>query len=130
MAVVGSKQRRESPDSIALRDERVAVTWLELDDLLNRATNALLGMDLGSDRRIGVFAENTVNTVIAYLAGVLSSCSGVPINYHLRAQECAYILRDSDAALLLVGPENVDRGLEAARLAGGTRVLAWGASAA
>jgi acyl-CoA synthetase (AMP-forming)/AMP-acid ligase II len=67
-----------------------------------------------------------MTTVVAYLAQILAGCSGVPINYHLRADECAYILRDSDASLLFVGPENVERAVEAAALAGGMPVIAWG----
>jgi acyl-CoA synthetase (AMP-forming)/AMP-acid ligase II len=126
VSLVGSKQRASTPDAAAVRDEARALSWAELDALLNRATNALLRLDLDPDRRVAVFAENSVNTVVAYLAEILAGCSGVPINYHLRPEECAYILRDSDAALMFVGPENVDRGVEAAEQADGVTVVAWG----
>jgi long-chain acyl-CoA synthetase len=126
MSLVGVKQRASAPHAIALRDEVDALSWTALDVLLNRATNALLGRDLGANRRVAVFAENSINTVVAYLAEILAGCSGVPINYHLRAEECAYILTDADAALLFAGPENADRAVEAAARAGGTPVVAWG----
>jgi long-chain acyl-CoA synthetase len=113
-------------DEVALRDEHGALTWGELDALVNRSTNSLLRRDTGRHRRAAVFAENSITTVIAYLTGILAGCSGVPINHHLRAEECAYILRDSDAAILFVGPENLEIGLEAAALAGGLTVIAWG----
>lgn len=45
---------RERPDEIALRDENKALTWADVDDILNRVTNGLLNLDLGSDRRIAV----------------------------------------------------------------------------
>jgi len=45
---------RERPDEIALRDENKALTWADADDILNRVTNGLLNLDLGSDRRIAV----------------------------------------------------------------------------
>jgi long-chain acyl-CoA synthetase len=117
-------------DEVALRDEGEALTWAELDELLNRSVNALLDRDVGSERRIAVFAENSVTTVVCYLAGVLAGCSGVPVNYHLRAQECAYILTDSRASLLFVGPENLEVGIEAAKLAGNIPVIAWGTAEA
>ncbi|MCZ6709385.1 MAG: hypothetical protein O7B25_03390 [Gammaproteobacteria bacterium] len=47
----------ERPAEIALRDEENAHTWAEVDDILNRVVNGLLDLDLGSDRRIAVFAR-------------------------------------------------------------------------
>jgi acyl-CoA synthetase (AMP-forming)/AMP-acid ligase II len=127
MSLVGHGTWRGTRDAeVALRDERDALTWEELDALLNRSTNALLSRSMGPHRRIAVFAENSITTVAAYLTGVLAGCSAVPINYHLRAEECAFILNDSDAALLFTGPESVEVALEAAALAGGIPVVAWG----
>jgi long-chain acyl-CoA synthetase len=128
MSLVGLGQWRGTRDhepALVFEDEP-SLTWAELDALLNRSINALLGRDLGPDRRIAVFAQNHPNTVVAYLTSVLAGCSGVPINYHLRAEECAYILRDSGARLVFAGPENVEAALEAATLAGGLPVVAWG----
>jgi long-chain acyl-CoA synthetase len=126
VSLVGVRQRATAPNEMALRDEVSGLSWAELDAVLNRATNALLARDLGAQRRVAVFAENSATTVIAYLAEILAGCSGVPINNHLLPDECAYILRDSGAALLFAGPENLDPGLEAAALAGGVPVVAWG----
>jgi acyl-CoA synthetase (AMP-forming)/AMP-acid ligase II len=115
-------------DEVALRDEIEALTWSELDAILNRSVNALLAHDLGTERRVAVFAENAVTTVVAYLTGILAGCSDVPVNYHLRADECAYILEDSSASIIFAGPENADRAVEAAAKAGGIPVVAWGVS--
>ena len=49
----------------------------------------------------------------------------VPVNFHLNADEAAYILADSDARVLFVGPETVERGLEAARQSGAKRVVGF-----
>jgi acyl-CoA synthetase (AMP-forming)/AMP-acid ligase II len=128
MSLVGLGEWRGTRDheaAVVFEDEP-ALTWAQLDALLNRSINALLARDVGPDRRIAVFAQNHPNTVVAYLTGILAGCSGVPINYHLRSEECAYILRDSGARLLFVGPENLEAGLEAAALAGGIPVVAWG----
>jgi acyl-CoA synthetase (AMP-forming)/AMP-acid ligase II len=131
MSLVGYGTWRGTRDhETAVRDEYgAALTWTQLDRLLNRSVNALLRRDVGPDRRLAVLAQNSVGTVVAYLTEILAGCSGVPINYHLRAEECAYILRDSEAGLLFVGPETVDVGVEAAALAGGVPVVAWGVEA-
>ena len=55
----------ERPDEIAVRDQNSALSWAEVDDVLNRAVNGLLDLDLGPDRRMAVFAENAVETGLA-----------------------------------------------------------------
>src|SRR5438876_6703752 len=112
-------------DAIALRDSERSLGRQALDEALWRTANAVLATDLGPDHRIAVFAENAVETVVAHLGGLLGGASTVPVNFHLTAPEVAYILEDSGAELLLVGPETAERGVEAARLAGVSRVIGW-----
>ena len=101
---------------MALTDERVSLDWLQLDDLLNRAANALNGLDL-HERRVAVFAPNSAETVIAYVACLEAGISSVPVSFHLTPSEAAYILKDSGAIALLVGPETMEAGLAAASTA-------------
>ncbi len=115
----------ERPSEIALRDPRQALTWLEVDDCLNRAANAIRAADLGTERRIAVFAENGVETAIANLGGLIGGASVVPVNFHLTAEEVAYILSDSNSKMLFVGPETAERGLAAAKLAEINTVIGW-----
>lgn len=125
MVAFAQKLAEEKPDAIALRDSEIALSWAELNDVLNRAANSLLAADLGPDRRIAVFAENAVETALAHMGGLLGGASSVPVNFHLTADEVAYILEDSDARILFVGPETAERGIEAARQAGVETVIAW-----
>ncbi len=114
MTTFAAPRSDEAPDAVALRDPDRALTWGEVDDTLNRAANALLAADLGERRRVAVFAENAVETALANLGGLLGSCSVVPVNFHLTAEEVAYILDDSDTRLVFCGPETLDRALRAA----------------
>ncbi len=118
---------RIRPDEPALVDGDRALGWPEVDSILNRVANAMLGTDLGPERRIAVFAENAAETALAHLGGLLGGASSVPVNFHLTADETAYILDDSQTAILFVGPETAPRGLDAARIAGVTTVVGWGA---
>jgi acyl-CoA synthetase (AMP-forming)/AMP-acid ligase II len=99
--------------------------WAEVDDVLNRVANRLDAADLGPSRRVAVFAENAVETALAHLGGLLAGASTVPVNFHLTADETAYILRDSDTRVLFVGAETAERGLAAARQAGVDTVVGW-----
>jgi acyl-CoA synthetase (AMP-forming)/AMP-acid ligase II len=116
----------ERPDEIAISDPQKALKWNEVDDVLNRCANGLQAMDLGPDTRIAVFAENSVETALANLGGLLAGASVVPVNFHLTAEEVAYILSDSEARVLFVGPETAERGVEAAAQSNVHTVIGWG----
>lgn len=117
---IPSERREET----ALADSRTSLNWNELDRQLNRAANAMAGA-VNANRRVAVFAPNAAENVIAYVAGVEAGVSTVPVSYHLTATEVAYILKDSGASVLLVGPETVEAGLAAAAEAGVPLVVGW-----
>jgi len=125
MSLAAAIKATTEPDTIALSDERVALTWAELDPMLNRATNALLAYGLKPGERIGIFAPNSAETVIAYLAGLHAGVSSIPINFHLTADEVAYILADAGARLVFAGPETARVAVEAADKAGAPTVIGW-----
>ena len=115
----------ERPDEIAIRDASTALTWAALDDALNRIANGLNALDLGPSRRIAVFAENAVETALANLGGLIAGASVVPVNFHLTAPEAAYILEDSGARVLFVGPQTAERGVAAAASSKVHTVIGW-----
>ncbi|MCW1382936.1 AMP-binding protein [Novosphingobium sp. KCTC 2891] len=125
MSLVAADRAKTTPDDLAVTDGRLTLTWSELDPFINRAANALLGEGLGQPPRAAVFAHNSAECALAYLALLRAGVSGVPANFHLTADELAYILEDSGARLLFVGPETADIGVQAARAAGIDRVVGW-----
>lgn len=125
MALIAADRARERPDEVALRDDRVALGWADVNATLDRVANGLHALDLGPNRRVAVYAENAVEVVLAHLGALLAGASSVPVNFHLNADEAAYILRDSGTMVLFVGPENLERGLDAAKQAGVPVVIAW-----
>lgn len=114
------------PNAVALADPYRDLTWTEVNDSLNRCANLLLEMDLGPKRRIAVFAENAGETALAHLGGLLAGCSTVPVNFHLTADEAAYIVRDSESQVVFADLSTASRALHAAREAGVDTVIVWG----
>ena len=123
---------RARPQEIAVRDSDHTFTWQQVGDILNRTANNVLAVDLGLHRRVAVFAENAAETAFAHLGCLFGSASTVPVNFHLNAEEVAYILVDSDSRILFVGPETFERGIAAAELARAQgvqlSVVGWGVS--
>ncbi len=125
MVLVAAQLAVDRPDEVALRDDDVTLGWAQVNDILNRVVNGLGELDLGPDRRVAVFAENSVETVLAHLGGLLAGASTVPVNFHLNTDEVTYILQDSGARAVFVGPGTVSIGLEAAGRAGVPVVIGW-----
>ena len=115
----------DRPHEVALRDERASYGWAEVDRVLDLVAGRLASAELGPDRRVAVFAQNSAETALAYLGGLYGGASVVPINFHLTAAEAAYILTDSGSSIVLAGPDTADRAVDAARLAGIDTVVAW-----
>ncbi len=125
MPLAIADEAARAPHAIALRDDRVALSWSDVDEQVNRAANALRSLELGPRRRVAVFAENSAETVLAHLGALFAGASSVPVNFHFNADELEYILSDSGAAVVVAGPETLDRAVEAARRAGTPYVVAW-----
>ncbi|RVW03443.1 AMP-binding protein [Rhodococcus spongiicola] len=125
MATVHRDRALEARDEVALRDSRVEMSWTDVDRMVNRVANALRELDLGPDRRIAVFARNSAETILAHVGIIYAGCSPVPASFHLTAPELAYVLENSGAAALFVGPENAADGVQAAQLAGVPLVVGW-----
>ena len=118
------------PTAIALADPSRDLTWTEVDVTLNQCANLLLAMDLGPKRRIAVFAENAAETALAHLGGLLAGCSTVPVNFHLTAEEAAYIVGDSESQVIFCDESTASRAQHAAAEAGVETVIMWGAGTA
>jgi long-chain acyl-CoA synthetase len=126
VALAGGSRKIEASGELTLVDDRQALTWAEVDSILNRLTNALLAVGLDPQRqRVAVFAENSAETLLGHLTGILSGLSTVPVNFHLTAPELAYILEDSGSALVFAGPETVDIAVCAASEVGDVQVVGW-----
>lgn len=125
MPLFASELASDRPDEIALRDPLVAMRWSDVDEALDRVANALQKLDLGPAMRVAVYAENAAQTALAHLGALLGGASTVPVNFHLTADETAYILEDSESKVLFVGPETLERGITAAKQAGVQTIVGW-----
>lgn len=119
---------RQRPTQIALRSAGRELTWEQVDQLLKRMVNGLLAVSFRPDRRVAVFAENSAETLLCYVAATLAGCSAVPVNFHLTADEAAYIFGDAGVDVVLADASTAERAVEAARLAGSSLVVVRGAS--
>lgn len=102
-----SSLARERPDQLALVDGARTLTWAQLDKRVNRLSQVLLSAGLGPGRRLAILMGNRAEFVEVQGACLQTGTTYVPINWHLSADEIAYILDDCDATGLIVDNEQL-----------------------
>jgi len=126
MSLITAELAAQNPDDVGLCDDRKSYSRCELEQVLNRAGNAMRDLGLANGRRIAVYARNSADNVLAYQGALHAGISAVPVSAHFTVDEVAYILEDSSTEVLFVGPETAQVGVEAAQIAGTSRVIGWG----
>ena len=91
------------PDKAAVIDGERCWTWREYHARRNRLAHALAGLGLGSGEHAVLYAHNCAEVLLVSAAVRAVGAIPVPMNHRLTAEEAAYILDDSDAAVLFAG---------------------------
>jgi acyl-CoA synthetase (AMP-forming)/AMP-acid ligase II len=119
------RQAHARPAEVGLRDERAALCWSEVSDLVNRIAWLFHDLKLKPAARIAVIAENCAEILLTHVGALLAGISVVPVNHHLRVEEAAHLLLSGEVEAVLTGPESVEMAAKAASLAGVQHVLGW-----
>ena len=86
-----------TPDRLAALSESGDISFGELDRKANRLVRALLDCGMRRGDGFAVLLRNRAEIVIAQTACLRSGMRMTPINFHLKPDEVAYIVADSDA---------------------------------
>ncbi|WP_224391989.1 long-chain-fatty-acid--CoA ligase [Pseudonocardia sp. ICBG1293] len=93
------------PDDEALRFGEVRRTWAELDERVRRLAAALRAAGIGPGDRVAVLDLNHPSCLELSLACAWIGAANAVVNFRLAPPEIRYVVEDSRARLLLVGPE-------------------------
>lgn len=88
-------------DRIAVKDERVSLSYATLEERTNRLANALSDAGLTKGDRVAVLAWNRSEIVEAEVALLKGGFTRVPINARLSADEVVHVCKDSEVKILL-----------------------------
>jgi len=114
-----------TPDKTAIVCGATAWTYAEFDRICSRVAAGLAGLGVGKGDRVAVLARNShafaaLRFALARLGAVL-----VPINFMLKAEEAAYILRHAGALLLATDSGLAPLARAAAALDTAVRGFVW-----
>ena len=118
-------QTDRDPDGLAVASVGLDVfyTWDELESRARRFAAALAAEGLEAGDRWALMAHNRIEWTPMVLGSLRAGTRYVPINWHLTADEVAYLLTDSGSRLLVVDAVDAEVGHQAAALAGIDRVV-------
>ncbi len=89
-------------DQIGVRCGDRFTSYEELFGRALRATRGLSALGVGPGDRVALLLRNSIEFLEASIATVPLGASAVPINWHWRGEEIAYVLRDCAAKVLVV----------------------------
>jgi acyl-CoA synthetase (AMP-forming)/AMP-acid ligase II len=96
---------RQRPEAIALSFEGRDTSFAEFDRHSNQVANKLLEEGVNSGQRVAYVGKNSDYFFEILFGAAKAGIVLVPVGWRLAPAEMAYMLRDSAAALVFVGPE-------------------------
>ncbi|KSB90168.1 acyl-CoA synthetase [Caulobacter vibrioides] len=112
---------QERPDAVAFAFEGRETRFEELDRHTNQVARALIAEGLKPGDRIAYVGKNSDLYFEMLLGAAKAGVVTAPIGWRLAPAEIAYIVADTEARMVFVGPELVDHVGEVAKLLGGPR---------
>ena len=89
----------------AIRTASETITYAELAERVNRTGNALLGLGLKPGDRLLMVVKDSPAFFYLFWGAIKAGIVPVPPNTLLRAPDYAYMIEDSDCALVVYSPE-------------------------
>jgi long-chain acyl-CoA synthetase len=118
LASILSESARRRPDALALIEGEQRLTFAELWQQARTQAGALLELGIRPGDKVALVAPNTAEFPRAYYAIIAAGAVVVPVHLLLTAPEMAFVLRDSEARLLLCHTGFLEVGAAAAAEAG------------
>jgi len=96
---------REQPDAICMSLEQRQLSYRQVQEQSRQLANAMIASGLQHGDRFAVLTKNSMETVLAYMAGSISGLVPVPLNWRLASPEWQYIANDAGVKLIIAEQE-------------------------
>ncbi|WP_155729817.1 non-ribosomal peptide synthetase, partial [Paenibacillus polymyxa] len=95
------EQVEYTPDQVALVFGHQSLTYRELNERANSLARMLQAQGVGPDKLVGLMVQRSVEMIVGLLAVLKAGGAYVPIDPEFPSSRIAYMLEDSEAAVLL-----------------------------
>ena len=97
-----ARHAHEQPEAVAFRFRGQSLSWRELDQQVRHLADSLARRGVRHGDRVVLLLTNRLEFVEAMLAANRLGAVAVPVNFRLSPDELAYIISDSDPAIIVV----------------------------
>lgn len=119
-----ARNARRVPTRTALVFGDSSLTFVELNERVNRLANALAERGVGRGDQVAVLMYNSLEVVESFFACQKLGACPVPVNFRLAPAELAYILEDSESVVVLTDGQLAGLALEATSGLASVRMVA------
>ena len=109
LADISRVHAKSSPEQRAFAFEARVTTYAELDAHASQIAQALIALRMQPGDRIAYLGKNTDLYFELLLGAAKAGVVMTPVNWRLAPAEAQYIISDSEARLVFVGPEFIDK---------------------
>lgn len=95
------EQAAETPTRIAVEDEEGFLTYADLNIRANQLAHYLRHLGVGAETRVGICLHRRLDMMVALLGVLKTGAAYVPIDPKYPAERTSYVLKDSEAAVLV-----------------------------
>ncbi|PEP89082.1 non-ribosomal peptide synthetase, partial [Bacillus wiedmannii] len=103
------QQVRKTPYAIAVMDEGISLTYVELNEKANQLAHYLKEKGMQKEQLIGISMERSVNMVIAILGVLKVGGAYVPLDPNYPQERLEYMLKDSNLDIVITQKHNVSK---------------------
>ena len=96
-------------ESAATESYRREITWKVFDEKANRFANLLLSRGVSKGDKVAILLMNCLEWLPIYFGALKSGATAVPLNFRYSSDEIEYCVNQSDADVLVFGPEFIGR---------------------
>ncbi|MFC4128623.1 long-chain-fatty-acid--CoA ligase [Nocardia rhizosphaerae] len=118
LASILAEPARRRPEHLALIEGELRITFADLWHQARAQAGALIARGVRPGDRVALLCPNTADFPRAYFAILAAGATVVPVHLLLTAPEMEYVLRDSNATLLICHRMLAETGAAAAAAAG------------
>ena len=109
LAALFEDQVARTPAATALVCEDQQLTYAELDAAANRLAHRLIAERIGPESRVGIAIDRSIEMVVALLGIAKAGAAYLPLDPEYPSQRLRFMLKDSNANLLLTTSDMVKR---------------------
>jgi amino acid adenylation domain-containing protein len=96
------------PDKVALVCQNRRFTYRQLDNMSNSLANAFISLGLARQDRVGIYLENSTESVVSIFATLKAGGVFVVINPQVKSKKLEYILKNCQAKILVTDVQHLE----------------------